>query len=77
MLGVFDLGFRSGNKDNPEFTFQVGAVSGIEALAEGPLNKKRVSSPILCIGFNFKGNICSLIYSVEYDIANQVGIEPT
>ncbi len=37
--GVFDLGFRKGNSDNYEYTLQMGAFSGIEAMAEGPLGK--------------------------------------
>ena len=37
LAGVFDLGFRSGNRDNHEYTMQLGAVSGLEAMAEGPL----------------------------------------
>ena len=41
--GVFDLGFRSGNKDDYEFTAQVGAFTGVEALAEGPLGKNNGS----------------------------------
>ena len=55
LAGVFDLGFRSGNKDNPEFTFQVGAVSGIEALAEGPLNKKNGASYLVAARYSFVG----------------------
>lgn len=35
--GVFDLGFRSGNKDRHEYMFQMGAFTGLEAMAEGPL----------------------------------------
>jgi hypothetical protein len=38
--GVFDLGMRSGNRDKNEFTFQMGAFSGLEGMAEGPLGKK-------------------------------------
>lgn len=41
--GVFDLGFRDGNKDDYEFTAQVGAFTGFEATAEGPLGKKNGS----------------------------------
>lgn len=37
--GVFDIGLRSGNRDKHEFMLQVGAFSGVEAMAEGPLNK--------------------------------------
>ena len=42
--GVFDIGFRSGNRDNYEFTMQLAAFSGLEAMAEGPLNNKKNSS---------------------------------
>ncbi len=41
--GVFDLGFRKGNKDNYEFTGQVGIFTGVEAMAEGPLGKNKGS----------------------------------
>lgn len=41
--GVFDLGFRTGNKDDYEFTAQVGVFTGVEALAEGPLGKNNGS----------------------------------
>lgn len=39
LSGVFDLGFRKGNADNYEYTLQIGAFSGVEAMAEGPLGK--------------------------------------
>jgi hypothetical protein len=38
--GVFDLGFKKGNKEKTEFTLSVAAFPGLEALAEGPLGKK-------------------------------------
>lgn len=38
--GVFDIGFRNGNKDKFEFTAQLAAFSGLEAMVEGPLSKK-------------------------------------
>ncbi len=38
--GVFDLGFRKGNSDDYEYTLQMGAFTGVEAMAEGPLGKK-------------------------------------
>jgi len=41
--GVFDLGFRKGNKDDYEYTLQAGAFSGLEAMAEGPFGKKNGS----------------------------------
>ncbi len=44
LAGVFDIGFRSGNKDNFEYTLQMAAFSGLEAMAEGPLNAKKTAS---------------------------------
>ena len=41
--GVFDIGFRSGNKDRNEYTLQMGAFSGFEGMAEGPLGNKNGS----------------------------------
>lgn len=41
--GVFDLGFRTGNKDDYEYTGQVGIFTGVEAMAEGPMGKNRGS----------------------------------
>ncbi len=38
--GVFDINFRNGNKDRTEYTLQLGAFSGLEAMVEGPMNKK-------------------------------------
>lgn len=38
--GVFDIAFRNGNKDRSEYTLQVGAFSGLEGMAEGPLGNK-------------------------------------
>jgi len=35
--GVFDLGFRNGNKDETEVTLQMGGVTGFEGMIEGPL----------------------------------------
>ena len=41
--GVFDLGFRNGNKDDYEYTLQFGMFSGFEAMAEGPLGNNNGS----------------------------------
>ncbi len=41
--GVFDLGFRKGNKDEFEYTLQTGVFTGLEAMAEGPFGKKNGS----------------------------------
>lgn len=53
--GVFDLGFRSGNRDQQEYTFQVGAVSGIEAMAEGPIKQSNNSSYLVSARYSFVG----------------------
>jgi hypothetical protein len=37
LAGVFDLGLRTGNRDRHEFMLQMGAFSGLEGMAEGPL----------------------------------------
>lgn len=37
--GVFDLSFRNGNKDRNEYMLQLGAFTGFEGMAEGPLGK--------------------------------------
>ena len=41
--GVFDLKFRNGNYDKPEFSFQAG-ILGLQASAEGPLGKNNRAS---------------------------------
>ena len=43
LAGVFDLSMRKGNRDEHEFMFQVGSISGLEAMAEGPIGKKGAS----------------------------------
>lgn len=58
--GVFDLGFRSGNKDQMEYTFQLGATTGIEAMIEGPLSKKNNSSFLVSYRYSFIGVAQSL-----------------
>ncbi len=55
LAGVFDLGFRSGNRDEHEFMFQMGAISGIEAMAEGPLNKDKNSTYLISARYAFTG----------------------
>ena len=53
--GVFDLGFRKGNAEKPEYTFQLGALTGIEAMAEGPINKSKGSSYLVAYRYAFTG----------------------
>ncbi len=55
LAGVFDLGFRKGNKDKHEFMFQMGAISGIELMAEGPINKSNGSSYLITGRYSFLG----------------------
>lgn len=60
LAGVFDLGFRSGNRDEHEFMFQMGAVSGIEVMAEGPINQEKGSSYLIAGRYAFTGLATSL-----------------
>lgn len=53
LSGVFDVGFRSGNKDKHEFTAQLAAFSGLEAMAEGPLSKNKKSSYLVSYRYSF------------------------
>lgn len=53
--GVFDLGFRKGNSDKREHTFQIGALTGIEAMTEGPINKEKGSSYLFAYRYAFTG----------------------
>ena len=55
LSGVFDLGFRSGNKDDIEYTFQVGAITGVEAMIEGPISKDNNSSFLVAGRYSFLG----------------------
>lgn len=41
---VFDVNFRNGNSDKYEFTGQLSAFSGLEFMAEGPMDRERNSS---------------------------------
>ncbi len=41
---VFDVNFRNGNTDKYEFTGQLSAFSGLEFMAEGPINRANESS---------------------------------
>jgi hypothetical protein len=51
--GVFDIGFRNGNKEKMEFTAQLAAFSGLEAMIEGPLNKKQNGSFVVAYRHSF------------------------
>jgi len=51
--GVFDINLRTGNKERPEFMAQLGAFSGLEALVEGPVNKKNNGSFVVAYRHSF------------------------
>jgi len=53
--GVFDLGFRNGNSEKREYTVQFGALTGLEAGAEGPINKEKGSSYLFAYRYSFTG----------------------
>lgn len=53
--GVFDLGFRSGNSEKYEHTLQLGALTGLEAMTEGPINKQKGSSYLVAYRYSFTG----------------------
>jgi hypothetical protein len=53
--GVFDLGFRNGNSEKREYTIQLGALTGLEAMAEGPINKEKGSSYLIAYRYSFTG----------------------
>ena len=55
LSGVFDLGFRKGNRDKNEFMVQLGAITGLEAMAEGPLNKEKGGSYLVAGRYSFIG----------------------
>jgi hypothetical protein len=52
---VFDVGFRSGNKEKHEFLFELDLFSGFELMAEGPLSKKKGGSYAVSYRYSFAG----------------------
>lgn len=53
IAAVMDMAFRTGNKERYEFTAQVGAWSGVETLAEGPLWRKQNGSFVVGYRYSF------------------------
>jgi hypothetical protein len=49
---VFDISLRTGNKDKVEKTLQLNMFSGLEAMIEGPLNKKKNGASFL-VGYRY------------------------
>ncbi len=62
--GVFDLSLRSGNRDKHEFMIQLGAVSGFEMMAEGPLNNNNNGSYIVAGRYSFVGVASDLGWNI-------------
>ncbi len=58
--GVFDLGLRNGNSEKREHTIQFGALTGLEAMTEGPINKEKGSSYVAAYRYSFTGLAQSL-----------------
>ncbi len=50
---VFDINFRTGNADRHERTLQLNAFSGLEAMFEGPLGKKKGATYLLGYRYSF------------------------
>ncbi len=60
LSGVFDLGFRNGNKDEMEYMFQLGAVTGFEGMIEGPIQGTKNGSFIIAGRYSFLGAATAL-----------------
>lgn len=59
--GVFDLNLRSGNADKHEYMVQLGAISGLETMVEGPMRNPQ-SSFLVAGRYSFVG------------LANKIGL---
>ncbi|MFN3852435.1 MAG: TonB-dependent receptor [Spirosomataceae bacterium] len=70
MSGVFDLRFRKGNDQKHEQTIQVGVI-GLEASAEGPINKKGAS-----YRFNARYSTLDLLFKTGLVNIETGGFEP-
>lgn len=60
IAGVMDMNFRAGNKERYEFTGQIGAWSGVEATAEGPVWRKQNGSFVAGYRYSFVDLLSSL-----------------
>jgi hypothetical protein len=65
---VFDIGLRTGNKDKFEKTIQLNMFSGLEAMLEGPLSKKKNGSSFL-IGYRY--SFAQIGNSLGFDIGTE------
>jgi len=53
--GVFDLGFRNGNAEKRETSVQLGLITGLEAMTEGPISRKNGSSYLVGYRYSLAG----------------------
>jgi len=64
VAGVFDIGFRNGNKKKYECTTQIAAFSGVEFMVEGPISKKKNSSFIIA----YRNSLVALLQGTKLNI---------
>lgn len=62
--GVFDLSLRNGNTQKRETTLQIGVITGLEAVTEGPISRKNGSSYL--IGYRY--SLAGIAQSMGIDI---------
>jgi hypothetical protein len=53
--GVFDIGFRNGNTQKRETSVQLGLITGLEAMTEGPISKLNSSSYLMGYRYSLAG----------------------
>ncbi len=53
--GVFDIHLRTGNTDRHEHMIQFGALTGLEAMSEGPFKKGSKASYLVAYRYSFTG----------------------
>ncbi len=53
--GVFDIRLRTGNAEKREYTIEMGALTGLEAVAEGPFVKGKNASYMAAYRYSFTG----------------------
>jgi len=53
--GVFDIGFRNGNTQKRETSVQLGLITGLEAMTEGPISKSNGSSYLIGYRYSLAG----------------------
>lgn len=60
LSGVFDIKMRTGNNENYEHSFEIGAI-GIDFTSEGPISKKNNSSYLVNYRYSTLGLVSSLL----------------